>query len=165
MYSAFKTHLWVWAPHLHPQTPPLCPFTTPTSWSSLLEAKHQVTLSRLSMFGVHTRLFAERTLGVELRETSIYQHPLAVMGWERDWTLTLSSSWQSPDVRRPFSTRPNFKELLSTKIAWHEISSLIKTGLPTKHPSVANCLLLVFSCCLLILKSRRNLVLILFLSR
>ena len=35
---------------------------------------------------------------------------------------------------------------------------LITTGLPTKFPFVAHCLLLVFSCCLLILKKRGNLV-------
>ena len=41
----------------------------------------------------------------------------------------------------------NCIELLSTKI-----SSLVKTGLPTKFQFVAYSLLLVFSCCLLILK-------------
>ena len=48
------------------------------------------------------------------------------------------------------------------KFAKHEISSLIKTGLPTKFPFVAYCLFLVFSCCLFILKIW---LVILFLSR
>ena len=51
------------------------------------------------------------------------------------------------------------------QIAWHGISSLIKTGLPIKFWIVAYCLLLAFSwCCLLVLK-RGNFVVIMLLVR
>ena len=56
----------------------------------------------------------------------------------------------STNSTTPVRSGPNFIELLSTKNAQHAIASLIKTGLPTKLPFVAYCLLL--SCCLLILK-------------
>ena len=60
----------------------------------------------------------------------------------------LKGKWFLPQI-----TRARFHRAAKHKIllAWN-FFLLIKTGLPTKFPFVAHCLLLVLSCCLLILK-------------
>ena len=66
----------------------------------------------------------------------------------RFWSLRKCVSTINGNIWAKFHRVAKHKNSLSMKI-----SSLIKTGLPTKFPFDAYCLLLVFSCRLLILKT------------